>query len=238
MAWLATLPPDQAQPGAGNTLWHAEWAAAGGAGGLGARPQMGLLQEEKRVAAVPAAAVPSGAAAIEAGKAGALGDAPVLFLGAVPEITNEAGLPPADELRRWGGCAGGAAAQLGCCRTGPTVRTHPHGAASMLPAWQAAQQALLPLGMQKPFTAPPCPGPLPWPPCCRAGSATCLQRGARWTMRPPPGRGGTTGRPASTAQLRQPRRQRRRGGRSDSAAGAPPAAAASTLCKASWAVSS
>ncbi len=94
------LTPQQAQPGRANTLWHAEWEAAGGANGLGAHPQMGQLKEDKRVAPVPAAAVPTGAAAIEAGKAGSLGEAPVLFLGAVPTIADEAGLPPADELRR------------------------------------------------------------------------------------------------------------------------------------------
>ncbi|KAL4419331.1 hypothetical protein ABPG77_006019 [Micractinium sp. CCAP 211/92] len=99
-AWMAqALTPQQAQPSQSNTLWHAEWEAAGGANGLGAHPQMGLLKEEKRVASVPAATVPTGAAAIEAGKAGGLGEAPVLFLGAVPTFADEAGLPPADELR-------------------------------------------------------------------------------------------------------------------------------------------
>ncbi|KAL4423657.1 hypothetical protein ABPG75_000958 [Micractinium tetrahymenae] len=99
-AWMArTLPPEEAQPSKENTLWHAEWEAAGGADGLGAHPQMGQLKEERRAEPVPAVALPTGAAAIEAGKAGSLAAAPVLFLGAVPLIAEEAGLPPADALR-------------------------------------------------------------------------------------------------------------------------------------------
>ena len=89
-----SLEPTAAMPGKGNTLWHAEWVAAGGQEGPGAHVQQGQLQESAR-AAEPLVQLANGTAAIEAGHAFA--DAPVLFLGAVLQIADEAGLPPLPE---------------------------------------------------------------------------------------------------------------------------------------------
>lgn len=88
---LRALPPEQAAPGEGNTLWLAEWQAAGGEEGPLARQQQGQRHETRPVTA-PAVAVPSDTAVVEA--AGRLAAAPVLFLGAVPDWGDEeTGLP-------------------------------------------------------------------------------------------------------------------------------------------------
>ncbi|PSC76104.1 DNA-directed RNA polymerases and III subunit RPABC2 [Micractinium conductrix] len=90
LAWMErALPAEQATPGNGNTLWVAEWRAASGEDGLGAHPQQGLAAEAPRVSQ-PAVAL-TAAAAIEAARA--LEGAPVLFLGAVPQLADESGLP-------------------------------------------------------------------------------------------------------------------------------------------------
>ncbi len=89
------LPPEQAAPGEGNTLWLSEWRGAGGEEGPLTRQQQGQPRETRPVTA-PTAAVPNAAAVIEA--AGKLAAAPVLFLGAVPGWgDDEAGLPAVPE---------------------------------------------------------------------------------------------------------------------------------------------
>ncbi|KAL4446752.1 hypothetical protein ABPG77_007996 [Micractinium sp. CCAP 211/92] len=89
------LPPEQAAPGEGNTLWLSEWRGAGGEEGPLTRQQQGQPRETRPVTA-PTAAVPNAAAVIEA--VGKLAAAPVLFLGAVPGWgDDEAGLPAVPE---------------------------------------------------------------------------------------------------------------------------------------------
>lgn len=86
------MTPEQAIPGESNTMWLAEWTAAGGEEGPLAKQQQGSVKEERRVLPSPAVTVATGTAAIEA--CSNFADAPVLFLGAVPQISDEAGLPP------------------------------------------------------------------------------------------------------------------------------------------------
>lgn len=89
VAWMErALPAEQAVPRDGNTLWAAEWRAAGGADGAGSTAQQGQPTE------VPRGSYPfvelSAAAAIDAGRA--LEGSPVLFMGAVPLMADESAL--------------------------------------------------------------------------------------------------------------------------------------------------
>jgi hypothetical protein len=85
---------EQAAPSQKNTLWHAEWQAAGGAAWQPPGPPQAILSP------LPEAAVASAAAVVEA--AAAFADWPVLFLGAVPRLESDADLGPFSEAQK--GC--------------------------------------------------------------------------------------------------------------------------------------
>lgn len=84
----------QAAPNKNNTLWHAEWQAAGGAAGPPPRPPAAITTPQPQVAVPDAEAVVAAAAAFTTW--------PVLFLGAVPVLGRTDTLQGLDEVHK--GC--------------------------------------------------------------------------------------------------------------------------------------
>ena len=82
---------DQAKvtPGKHNTLWHAQWLAAGGAEGRPAEPRQAITSPRPSVDVADVGEV--------AAEAQAFADVPVLFLGAVPQLGSNETLPPLEE---------------------------------------------------------------------------------------------------------------------------------------------